>query len=180
MRLSINMSTLLSLRLKGNANYKNWSHFSLAGYVKPKYVCWCFNNGSVLSGWSHNGKSSPVCPLPQCTGCHLCESWSGWSIWSCGIRVGHSTRNLHQLGWSCISAPWAEPESGSQYSRRCYGYIDLQVWTIFMFFLFFYMQTDMLFGGNKDQNVRMVQLSWYHNEEKNVSIIWMKFLERKH
>ncbi|XDV26873.1 hypothetical protein PO909_030500, partial [Leuciscus waleckii] len=35
MRLSINMSTLLSLRLKGNANYKNWSHFSLAGYVKP-------------------------------------------------------------------------------------------------------------------------------------------------
>ncbi|XP_039517178.1 uncharacterized protein LOC120471430 [Pimephales promelas] len=35
MRLSINMSTLLSLRLKGTANYKNWSHFSLAGYVKP-------------------------------------------------------------------------------------------------------------------------------------------------
>ncbi|XP_043117620.1 uncharacterized protein LOC122360826 [Puntigrus tetrazona] len=35
MRLSINMSTLFSLRLKGIANYKNWSHFSLAGYVKP-------------------------------------------------------------------------------------------------------------------------------------------------
>ncbi|ROJ13810.1 Apolipophorin [Anabarilius grahami] len=34
-RLSINMSTLFSLRLKGIANYKNWSHFSLAGYVKP-------------------------------------------------------------------------------------------------------------------------------------------------
>ncbi|XP_016110069.1 uncharacterized protein [Sinocyclocheilus grahami] len=35
MRLSINMSTLFSLRIKGIANYKNWSHFSLAGYVKP-------------------------------------------------------------------------------------------------------------------------------------------------
>ncbi|KAF4116813.1 hypothetical protein G5714_001366 [Onychostoma macrolepis] len=35
MRLSINMSALFSLRLKGIANYKNWSHFSLAGYVKP-------------------------------------------------------------------------------------------------------------------------------------------------
>ncbi|XP_056320730.1 uncharacterized protein LOC130234526 [Danio aesculapii] len=35
MRLSINMSALFSLRLKGIANFKNWSHFSLAGYIKP-------------------------------------------------------------------------------------------------------------------------------------------------
>ncbi|XP_073779106.1 uncharacterized protein si:dkeyp-106c3.1 isoform X4 [Danio rerio] len=35
MRLSINMSALFSLRLKGISNYKNWSHFSLAGYIKP-------------------------------------------------------------------------------------------------------------------------------------------------
>ncbi|XP_065125287.1 uncharacterized protein [Paramisgurnus dabryanus] len=35
MKLSINMSTAFSLRLKGTANYKTWSHFSMAGYVKP-------------------------------------------------------------------------------------------------------------------------------------------------
>ncbi|XP_019901155.3 uncharacterized protein LOC105030387 isoform X2 [Esox lucius] len=34
-RLGINMTSLLSLRLKGSADYKHWSHFSLAGHVKP-------------------------------------------------------------------------------------------------------------------------------------------------
>lgn len=37
-KLSLNMSTVFTMRLKGTANYKNWSHFSTAGYVKPKYV----------------------------------------------------------------------------------------------------------------------------------------------
>ncbi|TRY85495.1 hypothetical protein DNTS_015852 [Danionella cerebrum] len=35
MRLSVNMSTLFSITLKGISNYKSWSHFSLAGYIKP-------------------------------------------------------------------------------------------------------------------------------------------------
>uniref|UniRef100_UPI003AABB2CD uncharacterized protein n=1 Tax=Centroberyx gerrardi TaxID=166262 RepID=UPI003AABB2CD len=34
-KLGINMTSLLSLRLKGNANYRETTHFSLAGYIKP-------------------------------------------------------------------------------------------------------------------------------------------------
>ncbi|XP_070700951.1 uncharacterized protein [Pempheris klunzingeri] len=34
-RLAINMTSLLSLRLKGNINYRDTSHFSLTGYIKP-------------------------------------------------------------------------------------------------------------------------------------------------
>ncbi|XP_042284010.1 uncharacterized protein LOC121908222 isoform X3 [Thunnus maccoyii] len=34
-KLGINMTSLLSLRLKGNANYRDTSHFSLTGYIKP-------------------------------------------------------------------------------------------------------------------------------------------------
>ncbi|XP_028831417.1 uncharacterized protein LOC114787739 [Denticeps clupeoides] len=34
-RLALNMSSLLSLRLKGGATFKDWSHFSLAGFIKP-------------------------------------------------------------------------------------------------------------------------------------------------
>ncbi|XP_047657702.1 uncharacterized protein LOC113644112 isoform X2 [Tachysurus fulvidraco] len=35
-KLNINMSSFYSLWVKGNANFKDWSQFSLAGYVKPK------------------------------------------------------------------------------------------------------------------------------------------------
>ncbi|CAJ1071926.1 uncharacterized protein LOC122887130 [Xyrichtys novacula] len=34
-KLGINMTSLLSLRLKGNINYRDMSHFSLTGYIKP-------------------------------------------------------------------------------------------------------------------------------------------------
>ncbi|KAM6989141.1 apolipophorins-like [Tautogolabrus adspersus] len=34
-KLGINMTSLLSLRLKGNINHRDMSHFSLAGYIKP-------------------------------------------------------------------------------------------------------------------------------------------------
>ncbi|XP_071348305.1 uncharacterized protein [Trachinotus anak] len=34
-KLSINMTSLISLRLKGNVNYRDTSHFSLTGYIKP-------------------------------------------------------------------------------------------------------------------------------------------------
>ncbi|KAM7401003.1 hypothetical protein PAMA_005280 [Pampus argenteus] len=34
-KLGINMTSLLSLHLKGNANYRDTSHFSLTGYIKP-------------------------------------------------------------------------------------------------------------------------------------------------
>ncbi|KAK5918982.1 hypothetical protein CgunFtcFv8_022916 [Champsocephalus gunnari] len=34
-KLGINMTSLLSLRLKGNINYRDTSHFSLTGYIKP-------------------------------------------------------------------------------------------------------------------------------------------------
>ncbi|XP_031710756.1 uncharacterized protein LOC116387634 isoform X2 [Anarrhichthys ocellatus] len=34
-KLSINTTSLLSLRLKGNVNYRDTSHFSLTGYIKP-------------------------------------------------------------------------------------------------------------------------------------------------
>ncbi|XP_056913419.1 uncharacterized protein LOC130539234 isoform X1 [Takifugu flavidus] len=34
-KLGINMTSLFSLRLKGNVNYRDTSHFSLTGYVKP-------------------------------------------------------------------------------------------------------------------------------------------------
>lgn len=36
-KMGINMTSLLSLRLKGNINYRDTSHFSLTGYIKPKY-----------------------------------------------------------------------------------------------------------------------------------------------
>lgn len=35
-KLNINMSSFYSLWVKGSANFKDWSQFSLAGYVKPK------------------------------------------------------------------------------------------------------------------------------------------------
>ncbi|XP_044075986.1 uncharacterized protein LOC122887130 [Siniperca chuatsi] len=34
-KLAINMTSLLSLHLKGNVNYRDTSHFSLTGYIKP-------------------------------------------------------------------------------------------------------------------------------------------------
>ncbi|XP_051809947.1 uncharacterized protein LOC110964699 isoform X2 [Acanthochromis polyacanthus] len=34
-KLAINMTSLLSLRLKGNVSYRDTSHFSLNGYIKP-------------------------------------------------------------------------------------------------------------------------------------------------
>ncbi|CAK6952249.1 uncharacterized protein LOC121908222 isoform X2 [Scomber scombrus] len=34
-KLGINMTSLISLRLKGSANYRDTSHFSLTGYIKP-------------------------------------------------------------------------------------------------------------------------------------------------
>ncbi|XP_041659524.1 apolipophorins-like [Cheilinus undulatus] len=34
-KLGINMTSILSLRLKGNINYRDVSHFSLSGYIKP-------------------------------------------------------------------------------------------------------------------------------------------------
>lgn len=37
LKLGINMTSLLSLRLKGNVSYRDTSHFSLSGYIKPKY-----------------------------------------------------------------------------------------------------------------------------------------------
>ncbi|KAJ3594613.1 hypothetical protein NHX12_003920 [Muraenolepis orangiensis] len=43
-RLAINMTSLLSLRLKGNVNYRDTGHFSLAGFIKP-------NAFVGLSGW---------------------------------------------------------------------------------------------------------------------------------
>ncbi|KAB5579798.1 hypothetical protein PHYPO_G00199100 [Pangasianodon hypophthalmus] len=35
-KLNINMSSFYSLWMKGSVNFKDWSQFSLAGYVKPK------------------------------------------------------------------------------------------------------------------------------------------------
>ncbi|TSS97525.1 Vitellogenin [Bagarius yarrelli] len=35
-KININMSSFYSLWVKGNANFKDWSQFSLAGYIKPK------------------------------------------------------------------------------------------------------------------------------------------------
>lgn len=41
-KLGVNMTSLLSLRLKGNVNYRDASHFSLTGYIKPRYrKCKC-------------------------------------------------------------------------------------------------------------------------------------------
>nr|XP_020442398.1 uncharacterized protein LOC109951951 [Monopterus albus] len=34
-KLGVNMTSLISLRLKGNMNYRDTSHFSLTGYIKP-------------------------------------------------------------------------------------------------------------------------------------------------
>lgn len=34
-KLAVNVTSLLSLRLKGSINYRDVSHFSLSGYVKP-------------------------------------------------------------------------------------------------------------------------------------------------
>ncbi|XP_061550368.1 vitellogenin-like [Phycodurus eques] len=34
-KIATNMTSFLSLRLKGNINYRDMSHFSLAGYIKP-------------------------------------------------------------------------------------------------------------------------------------------------
>ncbi|KAG9330059.1 hypothetical protein JZ751_027364, partial [Albula glossodonta] len=35
LRLGLNMSSYASLRLRGTADLKHWSHFSIAGHVKP-------------------------------------------------------------------------------------------------------------------------------------------------
>ncbi|XP_047445376.1 uncharacterized protein LOC125010660 [Mugil cephalus] len=35
LKLGVNMTSLLSLRLKGNISYRDTSHFSLSGYIKP-------------------------------------------------------------------------------------------------------------------------------------------------
>ena len=35
-RLALNMTSLLSVRLKGSGNYRDPSHLSLAGFIKPK------------------------------------------------------------------------------------------------------------------------------------------------
>lgn len=37
-KLGVNTTSLFSLRLKGNINYRDTSHFSLTGYIKPKYL----------------------------------------------------------------------------------------------------------------------------------------------
>lgn len=37
-KLGVNMTSLLSLHLKGRVNYRDYSHFSLNGYIKPKYL----------------------------------------------------------------------------------------------------------------------------------------------
>lgn len=37
-KLGVNMTSLSSLRLKGNINYRDTSHFSLTGYIKPEYL----------------------------------------------------------------------------------------------------------------------------------------------
>lgn len=52
-KLGINMTSLLSLRLKGNVNYRDTSHFSLTGYIKPKYfhITTC-NRGYIFDIWS--------------------------------------------------------------------------------------------------------------------------------
>lgn len=34
-KLAVNVTSLLSLRLKGNINYRDVRHFSLSGYIKP-------------------------------------------------------------------------------------------------------------------------------------------------
>ncbi|MBN3298501.1 YP015 protein, partial [Amia calva] len=34
-RLALNMSASISLRVKGSADFKNWAHFLLSGYIKP-------------------------------------------------------------------------------------------------------------------------------------------------
>lgn len=48
-KLGINMTSLLSLRLKGNVNYRDASHFSLTGYIKPKYIHITSNRGHILN-----------------------------------------------------------------------------------------------------------------------------------
>lgn len=35
-KLAVNVTSLLSLRLMGNINYRDVSHFSLSGYIKPR------------------------------------------------------------------------------------------------------------------------------------------------
>ncbi|XP_029380588.1 apolipophorins [Echeneis naucrates] len=36
-KLGVNMTSFFSLHLKGNINYRDLTHFSLSGYIKPKY-----------------------------------------------------------------------------------------------------------------------------------------------
>ncbi|KAF3699111.1 putative uncharacterized protein LOC400499 [Channa argus] len=38
LRVGINMTSLISLHMKGNINYRDPSHFSMTGYIKPMYV----------------------------------------------------------------------------------------------------------------------------------------------
>lgn len=47
-KLGINMTSFLSLRLKGNINYRDTSHFSLTGYIKPKYFHFIVSCGTGL------------------------------------------------------------------------------------------------------------------------------------
>lgn len=51
-KLGINMTSLVSLRLKGNVNYRDASHFSLTGHIKPTYAFIIhFSHGYELDIW---------------------------------------------------------------------------------------------------------------------------------
>lgn len=52
-KLGVNMTSLLSLHLKGRVNYRDYSHFSLNGYIKPKYlnVTQCHMGSSFFTVW---------------------------------------------------------------------------------------------------------------------------------
>ncbi|KAJ8356852.1 hypothetical protein SKAU_G00196460 [Synaphobranchus kaupii] len=49
-KLALNVSSSLSLRVKGSANLVNWSHFSVSGYVKPS---------AYVGVWTRMGVEGP-------------------------------------------------------------------------------------------------------------------------
>ncbi|KAJ8274701.1 hypothetical protein COCON_G00093260 [Conger conger] len=73
-KLALNMSTSLSLRVKGSANLVNWSHFSVSGYIKPS---------AYVGVWARMGVEGP-CGLAGVE-------------WAMGLRTSTSLDGAIQL-----------------------------------------------------------------------------------
>lgn len=97
-KLGINMTSLLSLRLKGNVNYRDTSHFSLTGYIRPKYSTLPRITGATKCGYRRSPVECNCCLYSQCLRGANCQD-GGWRCFGSGCcGLGLWAEELHQSG----------------------------------------------------------------------------------